>query len=331
MQTLIGPITAFVVSLSVTIGLGIYLTPQAAPRADGVVEAERVAEASGGLEVSPEIAAAEPAAIVPSKPTDEPEVLREPAMPIVRTASASTSRVIAKRRAAYLESYEGQLYFLAQRLGMELRIDRKKAAINHLRPLPVSPIAPALDELKSLLSRNQYPLDYFIARDADGRKTLVVTTPDVVRELGPNPTLQALIEKRPFGGLSEAIAPDTSLSAFTAAFREPIAGEAEEMSFAEAIAALQEKSGIAIRIERPDLDAELLSVNDKVLFDPRGREMRAVLFEVLRDLDPQRRHQVIYCYEKAESGRMQLVITTREAAKRTGRSIPADLVDSPDT
>jgi hypothetical protein len=331
MQTLIGPITAFIVSMAVTIGLGIYPTPQAAPRADGVAEADRSAEARGGVEASPLVAATESAVVVAGAPADEPEIHRESAKPIVRTASASSSSVAAKRRAAYYQTFEGRLYFLAQRLGMELRIDRKKVAIYHLRGMPVSPTAPALDELKSLLSRNQYPLDYLVARDTEGKKTLVVTTPEVVRELGPNPTLQAFIEKRPFGGLSEVIAPDTSMSAFTAAFREPIASEAAEMSFAEAIAALQEKSGIAIRIERPDLDAELLSVNDKVLFDPRGREMRAVLFEVLRDLDPQRRHQVIYCYEKAASGRMQLVITTREAAKRTGRSIPADLVDSPDT
>lgn len=246
----------------------------------------------------------------------------------VRVALASSTDIVAKRKAAFDQSFDGRLYFLAQRLGMELRIDRDRlyhARIHPSRGLPVSATNPAIDELKSFLAKCDSQLSYVILCDAEGRQTLVITTTAEVAKLGPKPTLEKLLALHPFGGLSDPIRPDTDMLLFAQSLREPIRGENTELPFAKAIAEITKQSGIAIRIEREDLEAEGLTATGPVVFDPRGREARAVLYDVLLQIDPERQYRAIYCFEKSESGKFSLLITTRDTARRTGRSVPSDL------
>jgi len=246
----------------------------------------------------------------------------------VRVALASSTDIVAKRKAAFDQSFDGRLYFLAQRLGMELRIDRDRlyhARIHPSRGLPVSATNPAIDELKSFLAKCDSQLSYVILCDAEGRQTLVITTTAEVAKLGPKPTLEKLLALHPFGGLSDPIRPDTDMLLFAQSLREPIRGEITELPFTKAIAEIAKQSGIAIRIERADLEAEGLTATGPVVFDPRGREARAVLYDVLLQIDPERQYRAIYCFEKTESGKFSLMITTRDTARRTGRSVPSDL------
>jgi len=245
-----------------------------------------------------------------------------------RIALASSTDIVAKRKAAFDQSFDGRLYFLAERLGMKLRIDRDrlyKSRIHASRGFPVSATNPAIEELKSFLAKCDSQLSYAILRDAEGRQTLVITTTAVVAKLGPEPTLEKLIALHPFGGLSDPIRPDTDMLLFAQSLREPIRGKITELPFTKAIAEIAKQSGIAIRIEREDLEAEGLTVTGPVVFDPRGREARAVLYDVLLQIDPERRYRAIYCFEKAESEKFSLLITTRDTARRTGRSVPSDL------
>ena len=102
------------------------------------------------------------------------------------------------------------------------------------------------------------------------------------------------------------------------------------MSLLESLHELAEQSGIDLKVDTPELEALGISLDGRIAFEPRGREARAVIYDILRQADVEKSGRLVYCYEKPKTGKLRLLITSREAALKAGRTIPSDLSFEPD-
>ena len=63
--------------------------------------------------------------------------------------------------------------------------------------------------------------------------------------------------------------------------------------------------------------------------DPKGRPALHVLADILMQADPQRPDRLLYCYRRMPGGRIELLVTTRNAADAAGRTIPNEYRSGP--
>lgn len=241
----------------------------------------------------------------------------------------------AQRRASYANTFQGRLRRYAKRMDMTLRIDW--TAIRDEWPFYTSAFhrrtfvepavqGAAIDELKSFLEQNDTNLVPISITESSGEKSLFLTTHKHAAIFGPKPSLEEIRKLRPWGGVSEEINVEIGMVAMSEALKLPIAGSATEPKLVDALTLVSRRIGIAVVYDDDALSAEGISKDEIVMLDPRNREARAVIYELLRQADPLKLERVVYCFERTKSGDFQLLITTREAAQRAGRTIPFDLL-----
>lgn len=255
-----------------------------------------------------------------------------------KVALASTVDLVVRRQREFAESFEGRMLHLAERMGMKLRIDhdsiRNRFTNNpfhwfDLKGFPPG-TRPAIDEVQALLDKNSGPLAYAIIRDTADGDTLIITTSSTLTALGPKPTLAMFFRRSPHGTVFEVQRPNSGMLTLSQGLMKRIEGTAREMSLIEALNELAKQAGIDMKVDTPELEALGVSLDTKVMFEPRKREARAVFYDILRQADEEKSGRLVYCYERTNDGKFRLFITSREAALKDGRTIPTDLSFEPD-
>lgn len=277
---------------------------------------------------------------VPQVPAVAPSVAKSQPKTPAKVALASTEDLVVKRQREFAESFEGRLYQLAQRMGMKLRIDwdsirrRDINTANRLRSFQFEGFAPsgrpAIEEVQLLLDKNSSYLAYTIVRDPTEGDTLVITTVQILAAFGGRPTLKMFYELSPHHNVFEVQPPSVGMLTLAQGFKQPIEGLAREMSLFDALTELAKQAGLAVKIEAVELETVGVLIETRVMFEPRRREARAVLYDILYQVDAERSGRVVYCYEKLGDGTFRFVVTTREAALKERRTIPSDLSFEPD-
>lgn len=270
----------------------------------------------------------------------EPKVTTETRPKVqAKVALASTEDLVVRRQREFAESFEGRMLHLVERMGMKLRIDwdsiRERANGNNpfamytLNGYPPGN-KPAIDEVGSLLQRNGGPLTYVILRDTQDGDTLVVTTVTTLAALGPKPTLEMFFKRSPHGNVFEVVRPNVGMLTLSKGLSRRIDGPTRELSFLDAMNELAKQAGIDMKLDTPELESLGVSIDAKVMFEPRKREARAVFYDILRQADVKKSGRLVYCYESTGDGKFRLFITSRDAALKAGRTIPTDLSFEPD-
>ena len=107
------------------------------------------------------------------------------------------------------------------------------------------------------------------------------------------------------------------------ALSKPIDGEAQETTREDALERIATAMNLPIEINRFDLKSAGFDVRALVTFNPRQREARAVLFDLLNQADPLRELRLVACIER-RADEFALLVISREGAVAAGRSILFD-------
>ena len=243
-----------------------------------------------------------------------------------RFLAAPPARKAAERFQPRRTTFAEALQYFAGRMGAHVRIDREALSSHGVWPerrivLPAEFVSPECG-LKEVLAQAGGELGLRIDVDELGRRTVLVTDRRLLVPDGPN--YQQLVRSRPFTGVWELQTREPAQMTFGERFRRPIDDAPVDLPLREALQRAVAGAKIPLVVHTEDLVSAEISPNTIVRYEPEGREVRAVLYDLLTQADGQKSQRLIYCYQQRSDGEMTLLVTTRDAAERAGRSIPFD-------
>jgi hypothetical protein len=233
---------------------------------------------------------------------------------------------------------ENGLLLLCHAIDAHLRLDDAglaKAGLPLTRQFGVKiegrPATAALDEMLKRFDPTGSTA-YVFTQNTRRRMVVVVGSKERLTNHGPWPAVEL------FADIAERAPPQREqLWAFRnpqrwvgEALAAPIAGESRPATLAEALQFVAGKTKLPIEISAVDFRIAGISRDQEVMFDPRGREARAVIYDLLQQADPAKQATLVACIERREEDAFVLIVTTRKAANSSGRSLLSDYNLSPD-
>jgi hypothetical protein len=233
---------------------------------------------------------------------------------------------------------ENGLLLICLEIGAHLRLDvpsLKRAGIPLTRLFGVEierrNAAAALDEMLRKFDPER-SVGYVFTANADRKPIVVVSTRERLAEFGPWPdvrNLDDIAEKAP-PSRQQAWQLHSPLRWVADAMAKPVEAESRSVTLAAALDVIAQAAGLPIDLAAVDFEVAGLNRRQTVTFDPRGREVRAVLYDVLWQADPDREGRLVACVERRKDDTFALLVTTRLAANSAGRSLLTDYNLSPD-
>ena len=237
----------------------------------------------------------------------------------------------AQERAAEYQDYRrttfGEaLQYFAARIEARVRVDREALSSHGVWPerriVFPSGYLSAEEGLRETIAQSGGYLGFRIDVDELHCRTVLVTDRRLLALGGPN--YAQLMRSRPFTGLWELASKEPALLTFGERLRQTVDGDSVNLPLTIALQLAVGGVKIPLQVLTDDLVSVEISPDTIVRYEPAGREVRAVLYDLLTQADGQKSQRLIYCYQQRPDGEMTLLVTTRDAAERAGRSIPFD-------